>query len=57
MRTCPSELSTLSRELYKENMKTEARQISQLAKELNFAEPTTRAQDAFDKSVEKDMQR
>ena len=52
-----SELSTLSRELYKENMKTEARQISQLAKELNFAEPTTRAQDAFDKSVEKDMQR
>lgn len=51
------ELTTLSRDLYQQNMKTEARQISMLAKEINNSTPTTQLQSAFDKTIEKDMER
>lgn len=51
------ELATLAKELYKENMKTEASQVSRLAKEINQSIPTTRSQDAFDKDIENELQR
>jgi hypothetical protein len=52
-----SELSTLSRELYKQNMKTEARQVSRLAKELSQAYPVTKSQEHYDRKQEMEIER
>ena len=51
-----SELSTLSRELYKQNMKTEARQVSRLAKELSQAYPVTKSQVHFDRKQDMEIE-
>lgn len=52
-----SELSSLSRSLYQEGMKTEARAVSKLAKELAENKHTTRAQSAFDAASERTNER
>lgn len=51
------ELTSLSRELYQQNMKTEAREVSKLAKEISQSAPITRSQQAFDKELENEIQR
>lgn len=51
------ELTALSRELYQQNMKTEAREVSKLAKEISQSTPITRSQEAFDRELENEIER
>ena len=51
-----SEYKTLSRLLYQEGLKTEAKAISKLATEMSNKKVVTQAQAAFDKAFERDLE-
>ena len=48
-----SELKTLSKELYKQGLKTEARAVSNLSSQLQKAQPITHAQKDFDEQIQR----
>ena len=51
-----SELTILSRELYKQGLKTEARAVSNLSNQLKQAKPITKAQEQFDAEKQKTIE-
>ena len=52
-----SELKTLSRELYIQGLKTEAKAVSSLSNQLQQAQPITQAQAAFDQQRQPELER